>query len=307
MPNQISPSSTPYEVLYNHVRKWKYCDVLIDRMAGFPFQEEIEALGEQDVHQFLLNDPIFAESPEQGPLLVRLPWTQVELIEKCLTCALQEATDPEVQTRTICTFLFSTLDQASLGKLLTKRLDVPVHTVGNIYFRYFDPRVVRHLPRILDKSQLSGLFHGVQAWFYVGWEGQLDVIAPELLDTVARFSLTAAQWRQMEGIEPFNVALRVLQQSGFLDEAPEAHVETCLLAAVRDAAIAGLTAPEDQAAFAACAVRFGKDFTQHPRLAEAIRSATQHGSPLADALEAYTGITPASISLPQIPDQRATT
>jgi hypothetical protein len=178
--------------------------------------------------------------------------------------------------------------------------------MGNIYFRYFDPRVTRHLPRILGKNQLSSLLHGVQTWLYVDWTGQLDAIAPEPHDAVSRFNLTAAQWRQLEGIEPFNLALRLLKQNGFHDRKQEAEIETRLFAAVRDATVAGLTMPEDQAAYAAYAVKWGKDFAQHPRLPDAIDAATQHEVPFAAALEAYASMTPDSISLTQIPEQRTT-
>lgn len=300
MSHQTSQPPTPHEVLYAHLRAWNYCDVLIDRMAGFPFQDEVEALDDPAVHRCMLNDPIFAESPDQAPLLLRLPWTQIELLEKHLTYALEEAADPDTQTRTVCAFLFSPLTQPKLAKLLTRQLNTSVQDVGNIYFRYFDPRVVRHLSRILNKSQLSDLLHGVQAWLHVDWGGQLDVIAPEPQDTVSRLTLTAVQWRQMRDIESFNIALRLLKRIKFQERKSDMEYEERLFVAIRDATMAGLSMPEDQGTYAAYAVEHGKNFALHPRLPDAINVVTQHEVRFSDALDAYVGVTPSSISFSKI-------
>lgn len=306
--NQSAQSPAPHEILYTYLRERKYCDVLIDRMVGLPYQDDIESLNSQVVHQLTLNDPLFAESQEQAPLLVRLPWTETRLIEKYLEYALREAADPHIQTRSVCAFLFSPLQQTELGKRLTKRLDVSVQTVGRIYFRYFDPRVTHHLPRVLNTSQLVALLDGVQSWLYVNWQSQLSTVtsSPWIKDRDYRLTFTSDQWRQLQDIESFNLAVRMLQSASLLADKPRTETETQLVLAVQSARATGLSTAEDRAFYAVNAFKFGTRFTRHPAIPDVIHASAQ-GVPLVDALAHYTGITPETITIGDTSDQRVTT
>jgi hypothetical protein len=278
---------SPQELLYGYLRDQQYCDVLIDRMAGFPFQDEIEALADSVAPRCALADPIFDDAPTQAPLLVRLPAAEIALIEKILAQAIADACSPTVQTRAICAFVFSQVDQARLASHLTKSLNMRVAGHGHIYFRFFDPRVAHHLARILTPEQLAGIFAGVRHWAYIDPAGRLR-IADHAAASPGLFAptVTAAQWQALARIEAFNSAARRLQQAGHpLDDATEQDIQRELLAAHA----AGLVSSADQASFAAWSVKHGNAFTSRPDLAAGIATAIDNAIPLSDVLEQQIG------------------
>jgi hypothetical protein len=274
------------QLLYGYLREQKYCDVLIDRMAGFPFQHEIEALDERVAPRRALADPIFDDVPAQAPLLVRLPVTELALIEQILAQAIADAGNPGIQTRAICAFVFSQLDQARLASSLTRSLDARVEGRGSIYFRFFDPRVAHHLARILTPEQLAGIFNGVRQWAYVGPAGRLHVLEHAAAGPAAP-AFTAAQWQALARIEPFNLAVRLLQQAG---QPVEEAIEQPILRELEAAHAAGLVSTADQATYAAWSVMYGAAFTSRPDLTACIRTAVENAIPLSDVLEQQTGL-----------------
>lgn len=283
----MTEQHSPQELLYRYLRDQQYCDVLIDRMAGFPFQEEIEALDERVAPRCALADPIFDDAPAQAPLLVRLPATELPLIEQILAQAIADASNPSVQTRPICAFVFSQADPSRLAAQLTRSLNVRVEGRGAIYFRFFDPRVAHHLARILTPGQLGGIFPGIRHWAYVDPAGRLR-IADHAAAPAGLFAptLTSAQWQALERIESFNLAVRLLRQAGHaLDDTTEQTIHRALQAAHA----AGLVSSADQATYAAWSVVHGDAFRLRPGLEASIGMATDNGIPLADVLEQHFG------------------
>lgn len=299
-----NPPASPQDILYGHLRELKHCDILIDRMAGYPLQDEVKELDPKLVQFCTLLDPIFADSPEQAPLLVRLPHSESELIEKFLEHALAVSRDPNIETRAICAFLFSPLEQATLGKRLTRQLNAKVQSFGNIYFRYFDPRVTHHLPRILSAEQLAGILHGVQRWGYVSWTGQFNVIQePSVTEFPSLPAFTSRQWEAMERIEAINTSLRMLRSVGvILNDESDLRIEAQLVKAKS----AGLLTASDLATYAAYSIKFGAEFTQHPDLNKYIGFVGDSETPFADILEQRTGSTLQSDTFYKTPGQRAT-
>jgi hypothetical protein len=291
MPHAMAPVLTepylPQERLYHYLRGQRYCDVLIDRMAGFPFRDEIEALGDSVAPRCALADPIFDDVPAQAPLLVRLPVSEIALIDNILAQAIADACNPTLQTRPICAFVFSQVDQARLASYLTKSLNVRVEGLGLIYFRFFDPRVAHHLASILTPEQIAGVFAGVQHWAYVDTAGRLRianhaVTSPRLVTP----TFTAAQWQSLARIEAFNLATRLLQQAGHpLDDATEQEIHRELLAAHT----ARLVSSADQACYAAWSVKHGNSFRSRHDLAAGIATAIDNAIPLSDVLEQQIG------------------
>lgn len=303
MQNETQPSMAPQEILYGLLRELKYCDVLIDPMAGNPFEEEIKALDSKIVQQCRLMDRLFADSPAQAPYLVRLPLSEAALLEKFLARAIEDTIDPSVSTRAICAFIFSPLEQERLGKRLTRQLSATVQDFGPIYFRYFDPRAMQQLPRILSTEQLAGMLHGVQQWGYVGWSGQFNVIQePSTENRPTTPAFTMQQWEAMERIALINATLRTLQLAEFpladdADQRIDAHIKA--------AKMAGIPSTDDQVTYAAYGMKFGEGFTRHPDLTKNIAITTEGKVPLADVLEQKFGSTLQSAAFKQTPDQRA--
>jgi len=283
----LAEQYSPQERLYRYLREHQYCDVLIDRMAGFPFQDEIEALADSVAPRCALADPIFENAPAQAPWLIRLPVAEIALIEKILAQAITDACSPTVQTRAICAFVFSQVDQARLASYLTKSLNMRVEGRGQIYFRFFDPRVAHHLAHILTPEQLAALFAGVRHWAYIDPAGLLR-IADHAAASAGLFTptVTAAQWQSLARIKAFNSAARLLLQAGYpLNDATEQDIQRELLAAHA----AGLVSSADQASYAAWSVKHGNAFRSRHDLAADIATAVDNAIPLSDVLEQQLG------------------
>lgn len=298
-------ASSPQQILYGLLRELKYCDVLIDPMAGNPFEEEIKALDSKIVQHCRLMDPLFADSPAQAPYLVRLPLSEAEFLEKFLAQAIEDTIDPSVHTRAVCAFISSPLEQATLGKRLTRQLNAKIQGFGNIYFRYFDPRVMQQLPSILSAEQLAGILHGVQQWGYVSWSGQFNVIREPLTESRPVPPLiSTTQWDALQRIELINTTLRTLQlaEVALTDDADQridAHIKA--------AKMAGIPSTDDQVTYAAYGMKFGEGFTRHPDLTKSIAITTESKVRLADVLEQKFGAPLRSAAFKQTADQRAST
>lgn len=270
-----------------HLEEYGYCDILIDRMRGFPLTEALDALEDHVAECLPLTDPLFMTMPDEAPLLVRLPIGASSLIESYLAHAAEEAQYPG-QGQTICAILFSHLPLAKLAKHLTRHLDLRIKTGKRIFFRFFDPRVMHHLPRLLQPVEMAQLLNGIEHWCYPHWSDRCITLNAQdygpLPDEPAyvRMSLGSEQWKKLDIIEPFNLALRTLRQEGYtLDE----KTEPALLDALKIAYAYGLPTQEDRATLACHVVCRGEDILRQPQWLRALQLAREHGIPLKDALE----------------------
>ena len=283
----MSSSTTIDPAFATRLQEYGHCDLLIDRMIGFPLQEELQALGGQ-AESLPLNDPLFATMPDQAPLLVRLSADATDLIEGYLAHAVQEAQNSDGQTRAVCAVLLTRTSLSMLRKRLTRLLDLRIKTGKRVYFRYFDPRVMHHLPRLLQPSEMAQLFQGIDYWCYVHWRGHLVMLNAAdygpLPDVPAyvRISIGRVQWEALQDIEIFNLALRILRQSGYpADE----QTEAILHAAIRLTHMHSLEVPADQATLACHIVCSGDAILHQPQWRRALQLTREHGIPLKDCLE----------------------
>lgn len=269
------------------LQEYGHCDFLIDRMSGFPLQEELAAL-EGQAETLPLNDPLFAAMPDQAPLLVRLPADATDLIEGYLACAAEEAQCPG-QAQAICAVLFSRLPFAKLARHLTRHLDLRIKTGKRVYFRYYDPRVMHHLPQILQPEEMAQLFKGIDHWCYQHWHSQRITLHAQdygpLPDVPAyvRMSISSAQWKKLQDVEPFNLALQTLQQEGIaLDGDTEPALRTALSVVDIYEGVHQLSV-SDKVAFVCHVVRYGR--TRQSIWHNALLLASEHAIPLQETLE----------------------
>lgn len=231
-----------------------------------------------------LRDPMFDAMPEQSPLLLRLPRTDLKLTEHLLERARTEALTAG-SSRSVCAVIFSPAPLPRLTSQLSTHLNARMEGFGSIYFRYFDPRVWPHLKRIATPTQLHGLFGDIDTWLSMDWHGRLQVSprppAPETPEPVSRYSLSrysTDQWQQIERIETVNLTLQRLQGAGVaLPDLVRAD-KTVATAATQ------FESQADQVAYSAYALARGPAFTEHPQLPEALQLAREHDIPLADVI-----------------------
>jgi hypothetical protein len=280
-PGERRSSQAALEQLYGQCRASGHCHVLLDPQAGSPFAERLAALDERTAPRVHLRDPMFAGTPQDAPLLLRLPLQELQLLEALATRAREEATDLASPPRSICGFFQSALPMERLASRLSSALSLQVERQG-LYFRYFDPRVFLHLPRLLPPDDLGHLLRGITRWSFFLWDGSLAVqdIPASTRQAPGPLRLAAAQWDAFACIEHFNATQRLFARQAL----PFEPGRTAALFAEVDAARSlGLPTPEDTAHYLACSRRAPAPLPQHPAWPEVL-SLLQQDVPLAEAL-----------------------
>jgi catechol 2,3-dioxygenase-like lactoylglutathione lyase family enzyme len=281
MPTRRMLLEAAVEQLYSQCRESGYCDVLLDPQAGSPFGEQIAALDEHLAPCVHLRDALFADAPQDAPMLLRLPLSELPLLEAMAAHAQQEATDPSIPLRSVCGFFQSTELNERVASRLGWALNLKVERQG-IYFRYFDPRVFLHLSRLLPADTLGQLLRGISTWSYFLWDGSFAVQeVPETNSPMPiDLRLTSKQWQTFEAIEYFNATQRLFAKHGLPFE-PAQTAE--LFAQVQAARALGLPTPDDTAHYLACNHQVSTPLSQHPAWPDVLMLLKQE-VPLAEAL-----------------------
>lgn len=286
MPSRSMLLQTTVEQLYKQCRESGHCYVLLDPQAGSPFSEQIAALDEKLAPRVHLRDPMFAGAPQEAPMLLRLPSSELALLEALAAHARQEATNPTNPLRSVCGFFQSTEPDASVASRLAWALNLKVDRQG-IYFRYFDPRIFHHLFRLLPADSLGHLLRGISTWSYFVWDGSFAVQeipesnSPRPID----LRLTSKQWQAFETIEHFNATQRLFAKQGLPFE-PALTAE--LFAQVHAARALGLSIPDDTAHYMACSHHAAAPLSQHLAWPDVLMLLKQE-VPLAEALAQLCG------------------
>ena len=278
---------TVVEQLYNQCRESGHCHVLLDPQAGAPFSDHIAALDKDLAPRIHLRDPLFAETPEDAPLLLTLPVSELPFIEALATQAQQEAVDLSSSTRSICGFLQSPLSVKQLAQRLTRALDLKVNSAG-IYFRYFDPRVFHHIPRLLPQATFGRMLQGVSSWSYFLWDGALaveDIPASSVLNADS-LRLGSEQWQAFQTIEHFNATQRLFAQRRLPFE-PNQTAE--IFEQVNAARALGFTSPDDTAYYLACSHQALAPLSQHAAWPD-VMALLKQDVPLREALAHLCGV-----------------
>lgn len=277
-----SSIDSAHEILYRQLRIVRHCDILIDRMAA---DETDTALADPDSvgETCPLVDPLFDAMPDRSPMLVRLGFADLPRIESLLERALLEAQRGH-PTRYVCAFLFSAHPLARIARHLSAQLDARIESVGNVYLRYFDPRVWPHMMRLATPEQRRNLFGEVDAWLAVDWHARLETYLPppsseHADEPTTRKEYSLEQWRQIERIETLNLCLQQLKRSGISALPDFAHADAIVAESARL-----LSTQADRIAYSVRAIVEGRAFTQHPLLPELVKLSHEHHIPLADVL-----------------------
>ncbi len=181
-------------------------------------------------------------------------------------------------------------------------LDLHIDQLGGAYFRFFDPRVMYHLPRVLDAPQLSLLLQGIQQWVFVDWLGAYQAIqAPSVPATTPRLLVSPQQWQALGDIEAFNRLLSKQRRR----QQPPSHAQVPLwLNHLQSARLRGLRQPDDIAHWAALCLAHGEPWQTHPQLNDVLQLVIHDGIPLKDALDDLLNLSldPAEAAVPTLDD-----
>ncbi|WP_313172250.1 hypothetical protein [Stenotrophomonas sp.] len=221
-------------------------------------------------------------SSENSPYLL---WIDDELsaerlISATFSIAAQESfagVNSARNARSICAWLpieaDSTFNARSLAISLGANACVSDFQGKSLYFRYFDPRVMGHLGRILGEGQRSALISPLSSWLFLDHRGTIkvahaerecDVPARKLrLSHQQRIDLERVAWLQQ---------LRCLALTWGMNELPEDHQMDAALSLAQSA---GLESQEDCLVFASCVFLLGPRFSKFPLVDRVLSVATR--------------------------------
>ena len=168
-----------------------------------------------------------------------------------------------------------------LQRHLADRLVLPKPTEGTAIFRFYDPRVFAHLRWILKPEQLGALLGSVARWTYLDRQaGCVTVDGAKVPND--DFSLTSAQYKQVERIELIERALEALRGSG---AAITPDMPSLLDAQLAKGETYGLSGG-DLLAFALHGTVVSPYFDRHPRVRTVFQASEK--SPYAEAVASWT-------------------
>jgi hypothetical protein len=146
--------------------------------------------------------------------------------------------------------------------------------------RFFDPRVVSHLPRVLGSDMLSAWLGAVDVWRWIDAEGQLRSFSP--IDVVSSpSSLSAPMWRQLKRIGWIN---KLLIQSSEWEVRDRDALPAQLDRYMEAASEQRLVTEQDVLIFATCCHTLHAHFYKHDQVQDIVRRANTGGPSFAVAM-----------------------
>ncbi|KAF7961706.1 hypothetical protein AWV80_30330 [Cupriavidus sp. UYMU48A] len=237
--------------------------------------------------QWVLRDLQVRDATFPSPRLFLLDESSDALLEESLRCAgvADDPQDAAASNPAICGWLLARGVPSDVPRHLVAAMQQRNAKFEPVLLRYYDPRALSRLNRILDGEQRKQLLGPIEHWFALDRFGnpgdlQTQSPAPYISSTL---SAAAEQWASIERIEAFNRSAAVFEQAS--GNPLPVEMETELDAALCRAAAYGLTSMDDAITFALYSLMVAPGFDQHPSVAAALASTRSGQGKLADALE----------------------
>ena len=175
------------------------------------------------------------------------------------------------------------------------------------YLRYWDPRVMWHLPRVLPQAQWSELQAQLGDWWALD---QLNQFVSQASPRVAHKNTPAEQvtslpvmsqklrieahaWERLSLIGVTNTVLEMAWDWGVIPTTANAQRIELMLRRCR---ALGFETAQDELVFCSCALTSRDDFDSHPAVSEALTAAAARRTSVAQALEPFDELFWAGIS-----------
>lgn len=158
---------------------------------------------------------------------------------------------------------------------------------GEALLRWYDPRVLEHLPAILSPAQWRRLRSGIRAWATLDRQGEL-AWAPEAEEdpplSPSAPRLDAAKMQRLRRLEAVNTTLDLHVAAGGRADGPSRERADALVARFDEEYATGF--PQDQVVFALHGLQIHPAFDRHPTVASLLSRAGREHAGLAQALGA---------------------
>ncbi|WP_143068101.1 DUF4123 domain-containing protein [Duganella sp. CF517] len=282
------------ELLYNFGRDHKRTILLIDRFIDNPLHELLES-STPVAKSLPVDDPIFEDNLARAALLVELRHeipSHAEILQESIRLA--SAQSYWTGAPRICAWIFTPVTLDQIRKEIRSNLNVRYPDGQQYYFRFFDPRVMPHLVRILTDSQNGNVQGGfckllgsIQTWCHLDFEGKM--VSYNNANTKAAltqkvFDLDQRTAAAVDRIAVLNLTIKKLAQMEIKYE----HSHGSLIdEEILYAEHLGVREAEDKVASAWRTFSKGRTFFDEKDLKDLIDNAQAEGIPLESLLSAY--------------------
>lgn len=280
---------TVSEQMFNLLKEWTYCDLILDRELSDPLSADHDELATQGL-ALSINPKAAARPFDRSLMAARISLGQLDVLERSIDISLEQNTDSTCQVRAVGGWIFSRdTSPERTAYWLEKAMIVRVHGAPKALLRVWDPRVIGHLARILTQEQLADLLGPVDAWAWVDRAGQLQLLSKPILSGQVRgqglpLLLSAEQDAAIDRIEDINILLKTLSKLGH-NMAPQRdqELDQLLCTAQRK----GHRALPDKLAYCLHALLISTTFDAIPAVQQAIGAAHAQGMGLCAALDEF--------------------
>ena len=234
--------------------------------------------------------------PEAMPYLLHAPSEHVaeRAIECTLRIALMEtlANRPTAATRQVCAWIVGEVTPRPLAIRLSDAALIRKPDGSRRPFRYWDPRVMWHLPRVMPPFEWASLRDAVGKWLTLDMTNQLTALPP--VDTNHAHSVsgmhkmrmgaqpcTPLQWATLSRIGAINMAMAQAHEWGIT---PTHEVASHIDALLQTCHALGFDTERDEQVFVACGLTSHIQFYEHPEVNIALKRSATAGQDVMSAL-----------------------
>jgi hypothetical protein len=241
-----------------------------------------------DLPQFHDNFPVGS-----APYLLHVPdEPQAErLVNESIRIAVAEALGSfgkEYKGRSSCAWIIGDTNPVARASRLARLARVVRPDRKSWPLRFWDPRVLWHLHRVLADDQFSAMIGCLGHWLQLGPDNALRSTTPPPLGNVSAAGLPLefdqAKWSALARIGPINRVLELGWNWGILpNEANARRVD----ALIQKCHAHGFLSEQDELVFCSCALTCRDDFDTHPEVAQALDRGAREGVSAMQVLQTF--------------------
>lgn len=207
------------------------------------------------------------------------------IVEQSVKEALDIA-DDTLRPRCVCGWIVDPGEPYALARSLGSAALVTTPEKERWPLRYWDPRVIGHLPRVLAPDQYAALRSCLGNWWYIDDKLHFALALPARQDARGALPLRfdPAQWHRLQRIGHINELMRLASDWHL---APGQDLARQIDETMQRAERLGFTGDDDLNVFAVCALIGHARFDEHPRVAQSIAKARATGLGFTAAIDEY--------------------
>ncbi|WP_280541347.1 DUF4123 domain-containing protein [Chromohalobacter sp. 11-W] len=243
---------------------------LVDPCAAPERQLSAETLGKAGV----IKNPLLAQTPAQCLYLWPLARKITPALDLEDELAEEKAKRPEslLEPAPFCGWIFTQQARSTVATYISRQLAQTTAENRRALLRFYDPRVMSQLPRILQPSQLSALLGPIDRWVYLDRHGRLRCIEPhDDRRHLGSLKLTTDQWQAIQRIGQINRCLELCRSLPEPDR-PAGVNAMRIDALIVAAQVHGLHERTAVTAFVLHGLTIHETFYQHPIMQRLLRS-----------------------------------